>query len=199
MRLKCGWTPRLASISLLLLTAACSAAPRGAAQDAWREYLDVHQRLRSAGGTLEAGGDEERQAIERFRALMSDLKAPGFASEIRDVYAEGVFFNDTLKTLRGVSEVEEHLIETAAALDSATVEFLDLTGRGGDYYFRWVMTTRSPKLAKGQEILSVGMTHVRFDAAGRVVLHQDFWDSTGGLFEHAPGLGWLLRRTKQRL
>ena len=199
MRRVRGWTPYLASICLLLLTAACSAAPRGGAQDAWREYLDVHQRLRSVGGPLEPGGDEERQAIERFRALMSDLKAPGFATGVPEVYAEDVFFNDTLKTLHGIAEVEEHLIETAAALESGTVEFLDLTSGGGDYYFRWAMTARTPKLAKGQEILSVGMTHVRFDAAGKVVLHQDFWDSTGGLFEHALGLGWLLRRAKQRL
>lgn len=46
---------------------------------------------------------------------------------------------------------------------------------------------------------SVGMSHIRFDADGKVILHQDFWDSTGGLFEHVPGLGWMLRSVKSRL
>lgn len=43
------------------------------------------------------------------------------------------------------------------------------------------------------------MTHIRFDSEGKVILHQDFWDSTGGLFEHVPALGWMLRRAKKRL
>ena len=43
------------------------------------------------------------------------------------------------------------------------------------------------------------MSHIRFGADGKVVLHQDFWDSSGGLFEHVPGLGWMLRKAKARL
>lgn len=43
------------------------------------------------------------------------------------------------------------------------------------------------------------MPHVRFDAAGQVVLHQDFWDSAGGLFKQVPALGWMLRRAKSSL
>ena len=60
-------------------------------------------------------------------------------------------------------------------------------------------TIRFKRLAGGEDTRSVGMTHVRFDSAGKVVLHQDFWDSTGGFFEHVPVLGWMLRRVKNRL
>ena len=130
---------------------------------------------------------------------MADLKAPDLRAQVRQVYADDVFFNDTLKTLRGVDEVEEHLAATAEALESGTVEFLDLVADDGDYYFRWVLKSRFKRLAKGEEKISVGMTHVRFDERGKVVVHQDFWDSTGGLFEHVPVLGWGLRRVKGRL
>ena len=71
--------------------------------------------------------------------------------------------------------------------------------REGNYYFRWQMTIRFKRLARGEEQRSIGMTHVRFDPEGKVVLHQDFWDSAAGLFEHVPVLGWMLRRVKQRL
>ena len=33
---------------------------------------------------------------------------------------------------------------------------------------------RFKRFARGEETRSVGMTHVRFDSAGKVVLHQDF-------------------------
>ncbi|MDZ7644911.1 MAG: hypothetical protein U5K76_12275 [Woeseiaceae bacterium] len=29
---------------------------------------------------------------------------------------------------------------------------------------------------------------------GRVALHQDFWDAAGGLYEHVPMLGGLIRQ-----
>ena len=189
----------LAGAILVLLTTACSTAPRGTGQEDWREYLSTLERLRSSGEQLTPGGEEERRAVEAFQDLLSDYTAPDFVARIGEVYAEDVFFNDTLKTVRGLAEVEEHFAKFADTVDVGTVEFLDLTAEDGDYYFRWAMTVRAPKLAKGEEVLSVGMSHVRFDSRGKVVLHQDFWDSTGGLFEHTAALGWLLRRAKQRL
>jgi len=163
------------------------------------EYLEILRTLAAKGAALEPGSDEERRAIERFQNLLSDFKAPDFRARIREVYAEDVFFNDTLKTVRGVEEVEEYLAASAEAIDKGTVEFEDLVADGGNYYFRWVMTLRFQRFARGEDKRSVGMTHVRFDGAGKVVLHQDFWDSTGGLFEHVPVLGWMLRRAKKRL
>lgn len=184
---------------LLLLLSGCSAAPRGATRDAWRGYLEAVRELQAAGAALEPGSEEERLAVARFQDLLSDYTAPDFASRIGDVYAEDAFFNDTLKTLHGAAEIEKHFVATAEALAQGTVEFVDLAGADGDYYFRWVMTVRFKRLARGEDVVSAGMSHVRFNAAGKVVLHQDFWDSTGGLYEHVSGLGWLLRRAKARL
>ena len=188
----------LAAAAALLL-AGCSAAPRGAAEESWLEYLDTSRGLAAHGVALEPGGETERRAIDRFQGLLSDFKAPDFQSRIREVYADDVFFNDTLKTLRGVDAVERHLVATAEALESGTVEFVDLVSADGDYYFRWVMTVRFKRFARGEERRSVGMTHIRFDPDGDVLLHQDFWDSAGGLFEHTPVLGWMLRQARERL
>lgn len=67
-------------------------------------YLEVARRLEDAGVSLEAGSEKERLAIERFEGLLGDFKAPDFVARIRQVYAENVYFNDTLKTIRGVDE-----------------------------------------------------------------------------------------------
>lgn len=189
----------LAAVAAFLLLSGCSAAPRGGAEAGWREYLATLDRLEAEGDTVAAGSAEERRAVERFERLLADYTAPDFPARLREVYAEDVFFNDTLKTLHGVDAVAEYFAATAAALESGTVEFVDRLSADGNHYFRWVMTMRFERLGDGEPKMSVGMTHVRFDAAGRVVLHQDFWDSTGGLFEHVPVLGWALRRAKKRL
>lgn len=163
------------------------------------EYLRTLRALEKQGPPLATGSEAERQAIQRFQELLSDFKAPDFRPRIREVYARDAFFNDTLKTVRGAEEIEEYLAASADAIEKGTVEFLDVVAKDGNYYFRWAMTLRFKRIARGDDHLSVGMSHVRFDAAGKVVLHQDFWDASSGLFEHVPALGWLLRRAKQRL
>jgi len=162
-------------------------------------YLETLRQLEAKGVALESDSDEEHQAIARFQNLLSDFKAPDFRSRVREVYAGDAFFNDTLKTMHGAAEIEAYLAASADAIDKGSVEFLDLVARDGNYYFRWLMTIRFKRFARGEDKRSAGMTHVRFDAAGKVVLHQDFWDSAGGLFEHVPVLGWMLRRAKQQL
>ncbi len=163
------------------------------------EYVTIARQLEAAGATLAPGSAEERRAIERFQGLLADFKAADFRQRVRQVYADDVFFNDTLKTVRGAAAVEEYLAASAAAIDEGTVEFLDVVADAGNYYFRWQMTIRFKRFADGEPTHSVGMTHVRFDADGKVALHQDFWDSAGGLFEHVPVVGWMLRRAKKRL
>ena len=163
------------------------------------EYLKIQHSLAAQGAALEPDSERERRAIEGFQNLLSDFKAPDFSQRIREVYAEDAFFNDTLKTVRGVDGIEEYLTASAAAIDVGIVEFLDVVSNNGDYYFRWQMSLRFKRLARGEEKTSIGMSHIRFNSEGKVVLHQDFWDSTAGLFEHVPVLGAVLRRVKKRL
>ena len=84
--------------------------------------------------------------------------------------------------------------------DSVTATFQDVTRSGdGLYYFRWVMDMRLKKVARGKTLRSPGISVVRFDAQGRVLIHQDYWDSSTGFFEHVPVVGWGSRAIKARL
>jgi limonene-1,2-epoxide hydrolase len=183
---------------LVAATAGCASAP--AAQEIPMTYRDVSRALEARGVQLAPGSDAERRALERFQQALADFKSPDFRARLRDAYAEGVWFNDTLKTLTGRDAVESYLAASSDALRAGTVEFLGWTADGrGNYFLRWEMRLRFKRLAGGDEQVSIGMSHVRFDADGRVVLHQDFWDSAAGLWEHLPGLGGVLRFAKRRL
>jgi hypothetical protein len=80
-----------------------------------------------------------------------------------------------------------------ARVQALQVEFLDVARSGPDYFVRWRMTVRSERLNGGEPMVSYGVTHFRFDAAGRILLHKDFWDAGTGLHEYLPGIGSLLR------
>ena len=104
-----------------------------------------------------------------------------------------------LRELNGIEDIQAYMLRLLKAVESCTFEFLDVAVSGGEYYFRWVMEARSKTFKKGQAFRSYGMSHVRFDETGKVVLHIDYWDSTSGLFEHIPILGGLIKLIKRRV
>ena len=73
------------------------------------------------------------------------------------------------------------------------VTFDDVAVSGRNYYFRWTMDTRMKHLAPGKTVRTIGITMVRFDPQGRVILHQDFWDATQDAWTHSSRLKTLLR------
>jgi len=150
-------------------------------------------RVNTSDGAITAG-------IERWKQLISEFSEENMKGKVADVYAAELFFHDTLKTIRDVEELEVYFLETAEMLKHSSVRYDDVVrGENGDVYVRWKMTYRSKKLAKDQDIVTIGMSHLRFDEEGKVILHQDFWDSTRGIFEHVPLIGAGIRAVKKRL
>jgi steroid Delta-isomerase len=38
----------------------------------------------------------------------------------------------------------------------------------------------------GEAVRTAGSSHLRFDAAERIILHRDFWDAAQGFYERIP-------------
>ena len=164
-------------------------------------YDTALARVREKHGTpLKSGSPEAAAAIERFKAFFATL-APDKVERLLDVtYAPDVWFNDTLKEIEGRDALHGYLKHSAEAVDACRVEVHEVIDNGaGDYYFRWSMMIRFKRFKKGEDTWSIGISHIRFDAQGRVVLHQDFWNAADGLFQHVPVLGALIRAIKRRL
>ena len=97
-------------------------------------------------------------------------------------------------------QMRSYLKHSAEAVESCVVEVKEtLSNETGDYYLRWVMTIRFKRFKKGQDTQTIGISHVRFNPDGLVCFHQDYWDSTAGIFEHIPVLGWMIGKIKARL
>lgn len=138
-------------------------------------------------------------AAQRFQAFFNDMRAGVEAGEVIEVYASDAYFNDTLKELQGSEAIDQYFRNTVAMADRIDVQFEDAVQSGDNYYFRWIMDVTAPRLNGGQPVRSKGMTHVRFNEQEQVTLHQDYWDSSSGLFEHLPVIGSLLRWAKERI
>lgn len=164
------------------------------------EAIDTYARMtRSLESKPSASVQKQKGGLRRWQSLFSDLSAENVSGKVEGVYSSDAFFNDTLKTLTGAKAIEAYMIETADVLVYGKVQFEDVATSGNDTYVRWRMSYRSKVLSKKEDIVTIGMTHLRFDESGKVVLHQDFWDSTRGVFQHVPVVGAGIRLVKKRL
>ncbi len=157
------------------------------------QYAEATQQTTSTSAEARDAG------VERWKALLEEFSIENMEGKVSLVYADQFFFNDTLKTFREVEELEHYLLETAKMLQYGTVSYDDVVHSGENTYIRWKMVYRSKTLSPKQDIVTIGMSHLQFDEDGKVVLHQDFWDSTRGVFEHVPVLGAGIRAIKKRL
>ena len=153
-----------------------------------------HPEAPAPGSALEA------EALSRFRGFFAEFSPANVDALVRDTYAEDVYFNDGLKAIDGLDALLPYLRESAEATDECRVEILDVARSGsGEYYVRWSMMIRFKRFKRGEATWSVGTSHLRFDARGRVAYQQDYWNAADGLFEHVPLLGHAIRAIKRRL
>lgn len=137
--------------------------------------------------------------IQPFRQLYSQLEDKGLADKVAKAYAEKLYFNDTVVTLHDRKELREYLQHTQEALDSMHFEVLDIFEKDHDVLVRWSMRTQFTIMGQQRDVKSLGVSHLRFNNDGKIVLHQDYWDSTQGFYQHIPLIGGLLRWIKNGL
>ncbi len=115
-----------------------------------------------------------------------------------NLYADHLYFSDTLLTSEDKDQVVRHLEGMRNATQHLEVHILDTQQTGADAYLVWKMTASFAPIRKNVTSYSVGVTHLRFNDAGQIVLHQDFWDASAGFYEHLPALGSIIRTINGR-
>ena len=156
---------------------------------------DYELALASHPGSVE--GIEK--GLVAFESGFGDLTSPDLATRMNALYAPSIYFNDTLHVFRQRDELVDYLARTGAGLSESRVEVRQVVTDGADVFIRWQMTFKTRAAGKDIHSDSIGMTHLRFNPDGQVVLHQDFWDSGHGLYAHLPVVGFIVRRARARL
>jgi len=175
---------------ILLLAAAlglagCSAGPT--------DFTKEYQAALSARPGVVMAGPAARSAVDGFAKLYGDLSVSNVNANVRKVYAPDAWFNDTIATEVGIEAIEKYLLKTAEGAEAVNAKVNDVAVSGSDCYVRWTMEIRTKNLAGGKAIVTEGVSQLRFDEQGRIVLHQDFWNPSAGIYQHLPLLGPAIR------
>jgi hypothetical protein len=147
-------------------------------------------------GSLQSGSAEEKEAVARFVDFYRVFSSEVIRKGLRGLYADGAYFRDGFKEVVGIEAIEAYFLKSAEGIQTCTFDIQEMAVHQGNYYFRWVMhlkTKRSPD----DPIRTVGISHVRYDAKGKVNFMQDYWD-TGVVYEKIPVMGAVIRWIKNK-
>lgn len=147
--------------------------------------------------TLRQGSEEEKKAIEKFYDFYKVFSGDVIRKTIKDVYAENAYFRDGFREVQGVENLEKYFLSSTETFHECTFDIQDVASHEGNYYYRWVMNLIL-KRNKDEKLQAVGMSHVRYDKNGKIIFHQDYWD-TGVIFEKIPVLGPIITWIRNRI
>lgn len=140
----------------------------------------------------DAASGARAAALARFFEELS----PERLDALGEVYAPDACFRDPFNEVRGVPAIRALFEDMYRRLDGprfrVTASFAGPQGLvlAWDFEFRFRGRSGAPHVVRG-------MSHLRLDAAGRVVGHRDYWDSAD-MYEKIPVLGMLVRALRRR-
>ncbi|MCI1006179.1 nuclear transport factor 2 family protein [Herbaspirillum sp. C7C8] len=115
----------------------------------------------------------------------------GSLDRIGEFYAPEALFKDPfndIKGLRSIRAIFAHMFETT---EEPRFVILERMGQGAQGFATWRFEFR----LKGRFYTVLGATHLRFDTAGLVIEHRDYWDAAEELWQKLPLIGgpvkWL--------
>ena len=142
-----------------------------------------------------APGDAALAGAVRFFEELS----PASLERIAAVYAPDARFVDPFNDLRGPPAIAAVFAHMFAQLDAPRFRVRDRFARGDQGFVTWDFEFRFRRGSpRGTQSIH-GSTHFRFDPQGRILLHRDYWDAAGELYEKLPVIGAPLRWLRRRL
>ena len=165
-------------------------------QNLMAQYKDHYESALESHTGSERGID---LGLDLFEQTYADLAHADTAAKVNRLYADELYFNDTVTTIRSVEELTSYMQKTSDKLKHSSVTIDQVIRDGVDVFVRWSMHFESAAYGVTVDSNTIGMTHLRFNDRGQVVLHQDFWDSTAGIYSQLPVVGFFVRRAQDML
>ena len=179
-------------LSGMVIMTGCTYKSKNRSPD-WSKNTAIVEATQTAA-SMEPGSATEKEARRRFDAFYADYSVEAIRSGVRDVYAEDAWFGDPFHIVEGIDEIEHYFLVMAEPVEHCTFTVDSMQRSGNDYFARWTMRLES-SAAKGEIIETIGLSHVRYNAAGKIIFQQDYWD-TSAMLDRLPVVGFWTRLVK---
>lgn len=120
---------------------------------------------------------------------------PASIGRVTEFYAADAHFIDPFNDVRGTEAIERIFRHMFTQVDAPRFKVLGhyLGDEGAMLVWQFSFG------AGAQAVTLEGSSRLRFDAAGKILAHRDYWDPAASLFMKLPVLGSVLRWLYRRL
>jgi steroid delta-isomerase len=123
---------------------------------------------------------------------------PDSVARMGEFYATDVWFKDPFNEVKGLEEVQHIFRHMYMALDRPRFVVTAQVEDGHQCFLTWDFEFYFRKQGAALQTIR-GSSHLKFNDAGQVAYHRDYWDAAEELYEKLPLLGSLMRWLKKRV
>lgn len=133
--------------------------------------------------------------LERLVQFYENLSESSLA-QLPAIYAVDAQFKDPFNEVRGIEAISAIFGHMFGQVHEPRFVVGTRVLQGLDGFLVWEFTFRMKRFSPRRQCIR-GATHLRFDAAGAVQLHRDYWDAAEELYEKLPIVGAIMRWLKR--
>lgn len=138
------------------------------------------------------------QQQEKIKYVFDNLRADNIEI-LNDFYAKDTTFVDPLGAHNGIQSVKDYYQNLYKNVKSIKFTYKDLVTNGTTHALYWTMTLSADGLNGGSPISLEGNSYIKFNEAGLVSYHRDYFDMGEFIYEHVPVMGWAIKKVKDKL
>jgi len=132
--------------------------------------------------------------IEFFHGL-----SPESVARFPEFYSADAYFKDPFNEVRGVAAIQRIFAHMFDQVGEPRFIVTEKVVDDGGAMLVWTFNFRSARRGGGETQAIRGVSHLRFDTAGKVNYHRDYWDAAEELYMKLPVLGMLMRSLRRVL
>ena len=123
---------------------------------------------------------------------------PESVSRFGEFYAADAYFKDPFNEVRGIDAIRRIFAHMYRQVGEPRFVVTGQVADAGGAMLIWEFHFRTGRRSGTAQVIR-GVSHLKFDADGKVAYHRDYWDTGEELYMKLPVLGLLMRSLRRAL
>ena len=124
--------------------------------------------------------------------------SPASLDRLDTLYAPEAYFKDPFNEVRGLPAIRQVFSHMYESLEQPRFVVTGCIVDGQECFLTWDFIFHFKRFDTRTLQTVRGGSHLKFNAAGLLDFHRDYWDAAEELYEKLPLIGRLMRWLKQR-
>lgn len=129
--------------------------------------------------------------LDRLIAFYHEL-TPESIGRFAEFYSRDAYFKDPFNEVRGIEAIQRIFRHMFDQVDAPRFLVGERLVDAGGVMLVWEFSYRLRYWRGGETQVIRGVSHLKFDAEGRVAFHRDYWDAAEELYMKLPVVGGLM-------